>query len=416
MVEHLRCVSHNYMEIINSFGTTAFGGFKKQEVVAYIEELVANYTADIKNIEDKHKQAELDIRELKELVEQQYKRIAEYDDHATASKAKGEELARQIANRDMQIAELEGELDSVNIALKNKTNELMLLSEQLSAFETANGSAERMLTEAENTAEKQVNDARMAANDMLNRAKADCERMCADAEELASTAKSNAERIAANAEETIMQEMTAAKHELESIRKDAADEREAARNEARAIRIEADRLKQEAEREVAQQRVQAMLDVESADNEAKDNAAETIAKAKETADAAIAGAQQAVENMKHQAVQQCAAYRSQAEKQAEEIQANALRNAEEIRINAERHAEDIRLKAQHEFAAEREKYESAMRQVDMQKKSILTAIEDIKQNVENMKASGKPAPIPVKPGKPTTASASDILRRKFNRN
>ncbi len=160
------------MEIQKSFSKTTFGGFKKEEVTQYIDEIITKYDEEVTALKAEIDNGNAQITELKTIIEEQYKKIVEI---TASSEAIVEENTKNIN----KITELEAALKPF-IDAKTKA-EVILESANKEAYEIslivkqqvyeATEQAKVMLGQANEKAKSIVEPAKFEAETMINSAR-----------------------------------------------------------------------------------------------------------------------------------------------------------------------------------------------------------------------------------------------------
>lgn len=158
------------MELQANFGTTPFGGFKKDDVVSYIDEIVTSYSQKIAELEGKNVTVQGDLNEVREIVENQYEKIVSLDEKINESAAiitrittQNDDLKNQIEKSEIFKQEL---LQNIN----DNNKEIDKLTQRIRSIDLAKIDADGIISEANKAAQTLETDAKRKADDIIKSA------------------------------------------------------------------------------------------------------------------------------------------------------------------------------------------------------------------------------------------------------
>lgn len=335
------------MEMMNNFSKSAFGGFKKEQVVAYIDEVVARYNDEINKLKEQDQSQKKQLKELKDIVEQQYQKIVLTTQELADKESTCVELANECANSKEVLLSKSEKIDNLEECFRSTTAEL------------AEAKAQLLL----------INDAKARAGEITDKA------------------QNHAEEI----------RMIAAKEKEQSVR--------VAKEKAQDIVDKADEEAQEIKEKAL---CQAQNIIASANEKM-----EQISKCEQEIIDAANGHIEAIKQNEQENINKTRTVIIENQAKAQEIVKSASSEANDILAAATKQAEEMRKKAFEEYSLEREKYETLIKSIDMQKASLLLSLDDIKAKVQSIKIvktprSNEPSPIPA------ALAPSEIIRRRLS--
>ncbi|MFZ2539297.1 MAG: hypothetical protein WAX04_10400 [Oscillospiraceae bacterium] len=170
------------MEIQKSFSKTTFGGFKKEEVTQYIDEIITKYDEEVTALKAEVESENAQITEFKSIIEEQYKKIVEI----TAS---NEALAEQNEQNINKIEELVAELkpfadaktqaNSIVESANKEACEISIIVKQ-QVYQTTE-QAKIILGQANEKAKNIIEPAKFEAETMINSAREEAQKIISSA-------------------------------------------------------------------------------------------------------------------------------------------------------------------------------------------------------------------------------------------
>ncbi|MEG0693802.1 MAG: hypothetical protein RR444_12070 [Oscillospiraceae bacterium] len=171
------------MEIQKSFSKTAFGGFKKEEVTQYIDEIITKYDEEVTGLKAEVDSANAQITEFKSIIEDQYKKIVEITASCEAITVENAENINKIADLEVALKpfiDAQTESKAIIESAKKEAYDLTLQIKQ-QVYDTteqakiilgqANEKAKSIVEPAKFEAESVINCAREKAQDIISSAK-----------------------------------------------------------------------------------------------------------------------------------------------------------------------------------------------------------------------------------------------------
>lgn len=160
------------MEIQKSFSKTAFGGFKKEDVTQYIDEIMTKYDEEVSLLKSEGENATAQITELKSIIEEQYKKIVEITLASEGISADNQENIKKIADLEAQLNPFiaaKSEAASIVEAAKKEANESSAQIKQ--QLWDANQQAQSILSKATEEATALLEPAKRGAEAILHAAR-----------------------------------------------------------------------------------------------------------------------------------------------------------------------------------------------------------------------------------------------------
>lgn len=176
------------MVLKTDFSTSAFGGFKKEEVTNYIKSLSRDYEDEIAILNDNLEHTNAQLTEFKDIVEEQYSKIVDVSaqeqtatDELTKLKVENEEHLAEIqrlndsliavsaelkhtSSEKRQLLEDNSHIDESFRSLKSQIpcylQEINDLKAQLAVFLNAQADSDKIVISAKEQAQQILNDAR----------------------------------------------------------------------------------------------------------------------------------------------------------------------------------------------------------------------------------------------------------------
>lgn len=335
------------MEMMNNFSKSTFGGFKKEQVVAYIDEVVARYNDEINKLKEQDQSQRKQLKELKDIVEQQYQKIVLTTQELEEKGTQCNELLRECEGTKESLLLKAKKVDDLEECFRSTTAELAQAKAQLEL----------------------INDARSRAGEITDKA------------------QDYAEEIRSSLAKEKEQAIKAAKERAQEI-VDRADE-------------EAQEIKEKA-------LCQAQNIIDSANEKM-----ELISKCEQEIIEAANGHIEAIKQNEQENINKTRTVIIENQAKAQEIVKTASTEASDILLAATKQAEEMRKKAVEEYSLEREKYETLIKSIDVQKTNLLLSLDDIKAKVQSIKIvktqkSNEPSTIPA------ALAPSEIIRRRLS--
>lgn len=225
------------MEFQANFSNSAFGGFKKEEVIDYLANLERQYAQEQGQQQQQIASLTAQLTELNALVEQQYQKIVETDalcrDCRQALEEKTQELETlrqayapyEAAGKAAQELREEAEADAANQKSAAERYALEMRQSADSTRQDAQRQADALLANAQEQANRLIGQAQTEAAQIREGARQEAEQICADA-------RSEAGRITAGANFSANEQAARTRKLLESAQAQADEIRSAARTEA----------------------------------------------------------------------------------------------------------------------------------------------------------------------------------------
>lgn len=384
------------MDKNNSFSKATFGGFKKDEVVSYIDGIVSNYDDELNELKKDNEMQKKQIRELKDIIEQQYQKIVITTEEAVDLKKQYDE---QNEKYDIELKETIKKLDDKITENFQIQEQLKIASSELSELKEN----EEVLYQARETSKLMLEEARNEANETLLATQTQCDINISDSEK-------SAMQIKAKAEEE-------AKFILDNAKRD----RDEMMSSTEIIYREAEISAQKSARDIisnAEQKAEFILsDASKTAEQIKSQAQNEASELQRVSQEQMANAKSEYENQldKVKQIEYDTALSMQklieeSQNKATEIIQEASAQSNEVMIKASKQAEETKRQAHIQFVEEREKYENIVKGIDAQKSSLLLAIDEIKNQVQSIKISK----ITTKMPECQSLSPSEILRKKLS--
>lgn len=199
------------MEFQKEFSHSAFGGFKKEEVIAYLEQISKQVEKEQTELKNELARKKTESSEMNSVIEEQYRKIVDISKET-------QELKNSLERKEIEIADLKRELLPFQEAVRNASDILDVAKEESRRVCTE---AQSHLTEIRSEADGLLDHASEKAKLVIAQAEDQANRLLAAAEDQAKTLVESAKRKEGAT-------LSAAKKEAVRITKESEDkEREA---------------------------------------------------------------------------------------------------------------------------------------------------------------------------------------------
>lgn len=364
------------MEIQKSFSHSAFGGFKKEEVTDYLTRLEEEYNREVGELRTAVGAGNTQITELKSIIEQQYQKIVD--------------AAKE--NDELHAAE-----ETLHGELAEKEREIRNLRERLAPYEEADRSA-REIVEA----------AAQRAKETITQAKEQSASSMAEADRYLEELRQQSDALLAKASEQAKAMLSRAEEKVRSAAAEAAEKAAAVNDEAEEqAKVILGQANEQAKAILAPAGEQAKQLVAEAEEEAR----RTTEQAQQIFNAAKDQAQTIVESAKQKEQELLEQARRNIEENVSLSEENEKRS-EQLLSDAEKEADRIVRNARYTAREEKEHYEDCLKNLELQKSTILMTLDEIKARIQAVQIT-RPRKSDAELVQEKRLTTTEALKRKF---